>query len=99
MPTISVRLDKDALKEIEFLKKEYKTDKSEIIRRLLDKGVKQAKLEKILEMLRKHKISIEKAAELANLTIYEIIELCKENEIHIGYAKEDLKRDLQKFKL
>lgn len=98
MPTISMRLDKDTLKEVEFLMKEYKTDKSEVMRRLLSKGLKQAKLEKVLEMLRQHKISIGKAAKLAGITIYEMIELCKKNEIHIGYMKDDLKHDLERFK-
>lgn len=99
MPTISVRLDKDTLKEVKFLMEEYRTDKSEVMRRLLDKGLKQAKLEKVLELLRRHKISIGKAAKLAGVTIYEMIELCKKNEVHIGYTKEDLKRDLERFEI
>lgn len=99
MPTMSVRLDKDTLKEIEFLMREYKTDKSEVMRRILDKGLKQAKLEKVLELLRLHKISIGKAAKLAGVTIYEMIEFCKKNEIHVGYTKEDLKRDIERLGL
>lgn len=99
MPAISVRLDKDTLKEVEFLTKEYKTDKSEVVRRILDKGLKQAKLEKALELLRQHKISVGKAAKLAGVTIYEMVELCKKNEIHVGYTKEDLMRDLERFKI
>lgn len=97
MPTISVRLDKAALKEIEFLMREYRADKSEVMRRLLDRGLRQAKLEKALELLRQHKISIGKAAKLAGVTIYEMIELCKKHDVHIGYSKEDLKRDLERF--
>ncbi len=99
MPTISVRLDKGMLKELEFLMREYKTDKSEVMRRLLDKGLRQAKLEKVLEMLRQHKISVGKAANLVGLTIYEMLELCKKNEIHVGYTKKDLKRDIERFGL
>ncbi len=97
MPTISMRLDKHTLKEVEFLMKEYKTDKSEVMRRLLDRGLKQAKLEKVLELLRQHKISIGKAAKLAGVTIYEMIELCRKHEIHVGYTKDDLKHDLERF--
>ncbi len=97
MPTISVRLDKSTLKEVEFLMKEYKTDKSEVMRRLLGRGLKQAKLEKVLELLRQHKISIGKAAKLADVTIYEMIEFCKKNEIRIGYTTEDLRHDLERF--
>ncbi|MFQ5815246.1 MAG: UPF0175 family protein [Candidatus Hydrothermarchaeaceae archaeon] len=79
--------------------KEYKTDKSEVMRRLLDKGLKQAKLEKVIELLRQHKISMGKAAKLAGVTIYEMIELCKKKEIHVGYTKEDLRHDLERFEI
>ncbi len=99
MPTISVRLAKAALKEIEFLMREYRADKSEVMRRLLDRGLRQAKLEKALELLRQHKISIGKAARFAGVTIYEMIELCKKHDVHIGYSKEDLKRDLERFRI
>ena len=99
MPTVSMRLDKDTLKEVEFLMKELKADKSEVMRRLLDKGLKQAKIEKVIEMLREHKISIGKAAELAGVTLYEIIDLCKQKDIPLGYTVEDLKRDVKRFNL
>lgn len=97
MPTVSVRLDGETLKEIEFLMKEYKTDKSEVIRRLLDRGLKQAKLEVVLDLLRRRRISIGRAAELAGVTIYEMIELCRKNKIHLGYTEEDLRRDIERF--
>ncbi|MEE8167636.1 MAG: UPF0175 family protein [Candidatus Hydrothermarchaeales archaeon] len=99
MPTVSVRLDEGTLKDLQFLMKDYKADRSEVLRRLLDRGLKQAKIEKVLGLLREHKISIGKAAKLAGITIYEMIELCKEHEIHIGYTKEDLYRDLERFRI
>ncbi|MFQ6052524.1 MAG: UPF0175 family protein [Candidatus Hydrothermarchaeota archaeon] len=97
MAIVSVRLEEEMLKDIELLMKEYQIDKSEMIRRLLEKALKEAKLEKALELLRKHKISVGKAAKLADVTIYEILDHCKKHEIHIGYSLEDLKRDLERF--
>ncbi len=97
MPTVSVRLDEKTIKDLEFLKKDFQIDRSEVVRRLLKKGLKQAKMEKALELLRQHKISIGKASKIAEVTIYEMIQLCKEHEIHIGYSQEDLKRDLERF--
>ncbi len=99
MPTVSVRIDNHIIKDIELLMKDYKADRSEVVRRLLDRGLRQAKLEKVLELLREHKISMGKAAKLADVTLYEMIELCKKHEIHIGYTNDDLKRDLERFKI
>jgi predicted HTH domain antitoxin len=99
MPTVSVRLDNQIIKDIEFLMRDYKADRSEVIRRLLDRGLRQAKIEKVLELLRQHKISIGKAAKFADVTLYEMIDLCKKHEIHIGYTKDDLRRDLERFKI
>ncbi len=99
MPTVSVRIDNHIIKDIELLMKDYKADRSEVVRRLLDRGLRQAKLEKVLELLREHKISMGKAARLADVTLYEMIELCKKHEIHIGYTRDDLKRDLERFKI
>lgn len=99
MPTVSVRLDNQIVKDIEFLMKDYKADRSEVIRRLIDRGLRQAKIEKVIELLRQQKISIGKAAKLAGVTIYEMIELCKKHEIRIGYTRDDLRRDLERFKI
>ncbi len=99
MPTVSVRLDNSIIRDIEFLMRDYKADRSEVVRRMLDRGLRQAKLEKVLEMLRQHKISMGKAAKLADVTLYELIDLCKEHDIHIGYTKGHLKRDLERFSI
>ncbi|MDI6902516.1 MAG: UPF0175 family protein [Methanocellales archaeon] len=95
--TVSVRLDDEMIKDIELLKEESQVDRSELVRRLLDRALKQAKIEKAIELLREHKISIGKASELAEMTLYEMIELCKTHDIHIGYSLEDMKKDLDRF--
>jgi predicted HTH domain antitoxin len=98
MGTISVRLDEQTLKDLEMIREDAKADRSEIIRRLLDKALKEAKLEKAMELLRKQETSIGKASEIAGVTIYEIIEAMKKYGVHIGYTVEDLRRDMKRFK-
>lgn len=98
MGTISVRLDKQTLKDLEMLREDVKADRSEIIERLLNKALKEEKLEKAMELLRKQKISIGKASEMAEITIYEIIEGMKKYGVHLGYSIEDLRKDMKRFK-
>ena len=94
--TISVRLDKSLLKDLSAIEKNWQADRSEAIRRLLVKAVSSWKIQISLENLRKHKISIGKAAEECNLPLWEMFDLVKENNIDwTGYSKEDLERDLK----
>jgi predicted HTH domain antitoxin len=96
--TISVRLEDKTVKELEELKQELKTAKSEVLRIVLDIGIKQLKIQKALQLLREGKISVGKASELAGVTIYEMLELMKEQEIPYGYTIKDLEDDLKRFK-
>lgn len=50
-----------------------------------------------MELLREHKISIGKAAEIADVSIYEVIDAMKEHGITIGYTMEDLQRDMKRY--
>jgi predicted HTH domain antitoxin len=52
-------------------------------------------LEQVLTLLREGKITRAKAAELAGVSIYEIIELAAKKGIPISYDKGDLEQDLQ----
>ena len=92
---ISVRLDEKSMEDLEKVVDEWHSDRSETIRRLLAKALKQWKIEKALSQLRDHKISIGTAAKICGLDIWEMIELAKENNIDwTGYGKQDLEKDL-----
>lgn len=95
-PTISVRIKEDTLKELDKIEKEWHIDRSESIRRLLNEAIKSWKIENSLEKLKQHKISIGKAAEECNISIWEIMDLAKEKNIDwMSYTKEDLERELK----
>jgi len=96
--TISVRLEDKTVKELKELKQELKTAKSEVLRIVLDIGIKHLKIQKALQLLREGKISVGKASELAGITIYEILELMKEQDISYGYTLKDLEEDFKRFK-
>ncbi len=94
--TISVRLDKALLKDLSQIEKNWQADRSEAIRRLLAKAVNSWKVQNALEKLRMHKVSIGKAAEECELSLWEMIDIAKENDIDwTGYSKQDLERDLK----
>ena len=94
--TISVRLDKELLKDLEEIEKNWQADRSEAIRRLLAKAVNSWKIQNALEKLRQHKTSIGRAAEECGLRLWEMLEIARENSIDwTHYSKEDLEKDLK----
>ena len=94
--TISVRLDKPVLKDIVQISKSLHTDRSEVIRRLLASATQEWKVKEALQKLSEHKISIGKAAEECDLTIWDMLELTKKHNINwTGYSSADLEKDLE----
>ncbi len=57
------------------------------------------KLIEVLELLRKEEISISKAAEIAGITLYEMVKIADDAGILLGYSEKDLEKDVEKFGL
>ena len=95
--TVSVRLDEKTLRALEELAGEFKTDRSEALRRVLAEGLKQVKIRRLVELLRQGRISIGRAAELAEVSLYEVLEIVEREQIPYGYSKQDLEKDLVGF--
>ncbi len=97
--TITTRLPDEFVSDITKVAEEENMDKSAAIRKLLAIALKQWKIKKALELLREHKISIGKASEISEVTLWEMIDLAGENNIDwIGYDEDDLKKSLKILK-
>ncbi len=92
---IATRVDEELLSKIEEVQKDMQIDRSEAIRRILDEGTKQYRLEKAVEQLRDKKITVSKAAELAGVPIWDIMEIMRNREIPIPYSSQDLRKSLE----
>lgn len=94
--TISVRLKKPILKGLIEVEKQWQTDRSEAIRRLLAQAINDWKIKNALENLKLHRISISKAAVECNISLWEMTELVREKSIDwAGYSREDLDKDIK----
>ena len=93
--TLTTRAPDSLAKEIEILAKEEHLDKSSIIRRLLADAVQNKRINKALNLYKDGKISIGKAADIAQLSIWEMLDLICEKGIHIDYGAEELIEDLK----
>lgn len=74
---------------------EEKVDKTKAIKILVFAGWKEIRLEKSLEQYRKGLISLDKAAEIANLTINEMMQQAAANGIKSDETVEEFREGLK----
>jgi len=94
MITTSVRLPREMIEELDRLSREEGVDRGTLVRRLLSDALREYKIKRALEMYRRGKISLWKAAELAGITYREALEELKRRNIPFRYGREELEADL-----
>ncbi len=96
---ITTRLPEEFIKKIKELAKKENLDASTIIRRLLARALEEEKLKMVLERLSLHKISVGKAANILDISLWEMMEIVKKNNIDwTDYNKEELEQDFSLIK-
>ncbi len=95
MRNVSIRLKENFMKEAERLAILEMVDKSIIIREALEKGFADIKLEIAIEMFSKGKMSTSESAEIAGLSIGEMMDELVKRGIKPGITKEDIKGSLE----
>ncbi len=92
---ISARLPRDRIKLIEEIAHEEKVDKSTILDRALEHYTREWSLKKALELYRNGAITLSRSAEIAGLSIWEIIDTLEKRKIVLQYDAEDLEEDMK----
>lgn len=92
--TISARVYKSQLKEIERLARKRGVDKSDALRKLLDEGLKQERLREALQLVREGKVTVWKAAEAAGISYRAMLKALKSENVPFPLTAESLKAEL-----
>jgi len=69
-------------------------DKSAAIRRLLERGIRDWKLERAVNEYRDGKVSLMKASEKAELTVWEFLDELDRRNIHLNISMEAFEKSL-----
>jgi len=93
--TISVRIDKPDLKEIEHLSKLEKKSKSSVLREILDRGIKEKKLEIALEKFRSEEFTAWSAARFAGVPLSKFMDILIQNGVDFHYGVKELREDVE----
>ena len=93
--TVTTRIEESLLHELDKLSNEKQMDRATFLRNLIKKGVNQEKQKFVLNDYKNRKISLQKAAELLDNSLIEMLDLIKRANITLDYTNEELKVDLK----
>lgn len=91
----AVKLKDSLYKEAEKLSKTQGIKVEELIPRALKQGLNVLNEKKVLELYKDRKITLQKAATMLSIDIWEMIEKVKKADLHIDYSVEELAEDLK----
>lgn len=94
LKNISLRLDKKTLEKIDLISKYETLDKSIILRRAIDIGLKKLSLECAINGFSKDELSYSEGAKLADMYVGEFMEILSKKGVKITPYSNDIKRTL-----
>jgi len=95
--TVSVRIGKEELKEIDKISKIEKKSKSGVLRDVFDRGLKEKKLALAIEQFRKNEATAWKAARLAGIPLSQFMDKLSQNGIDFHYGTKELEEDFERL--
>lgn len=93
--SISVRIPKEDLEEIEFLSIEEKRKKSDILRDVLYKGIMEKRLELALKKFQDNEATAWRAASIAGIPLTKFMEILASRKIEFHYGIEEFQDDVR----
>ncbi|MGQ3685186.1 MAG: UPF0175 family protein [Candidatus Loosdrechtia sp.] len=88
-----IKLSDNLYKKLEKASKMHGMEVNDLVTKAIKEGVELLNEKNILELYRNRKITLQKAAEMLSLDIWNIIDKLKKADIHIDYTIENLIED------
>ena len=95
MALISTRIPDDIEKQLKWYAQKEKIGITIAVRKILEKGLAETRLKHALELYQEGRASLWKAAELAGISLWEILEIVRKRRIPMPYTAEDAEKDIK----
>ncbi len=92
---LNIRLPKALLNAVAEMADTEHLDRTAVIRKLIAEGVKQYRLDRAVRLYAEGRISKARAAEMAGVSIYEILDEIERRGLRSPYTAQDARDDLQ----
>ncbi len=93
MKVITARIEDKSYKDLIRITQDEKTELAGILRKLLDESIREWKIKKAIQLLKRREVTIRKAASMAEVSYVEMMDLISKERIDIGYSLSDVEKD------
>jgi predicted HTH domain antitoxin len=94
---VATRLPRKMVADLEKIESIEHSDRSTVLRKLLAKGITDWKLKHAAKLYAEKKVTLERAAMEAGVSVREMLEYMKGRKIPAQYDLEDLEEDIRNF--
>lgn len=92
---LNISLDQNIIESLREISKEEQIPKTTVARKLIVEGILNWRMHSALKLYREGRITKERAAEIAGVSTYDIIETVQQQGYSSHYNLEDLREDLK----
>jgi len=93
--TLTTRVEEGLAKNIDRIASEEGMDRSTVIRRFLNQGVRDWFIRKALEQYESGGLTLWQAAVKCGLSLWEMVEEAKDRGVRVPYSLDELREDLK----
>lgn len=93
--TLSTRLGSDEAKKIDELATDLGLDRGALLKQLIRKGLKDIQTDRALDAYRRGTITLSRAAEIAELSLRDVLLRLPEESIELNYDVREFQRDME----
>lgn len=91
---VTSRVPDDLFEAIEEVQEDERIDRSTAVAQLLERGVKEWRIDTAVQRYRDKEISVGRAADIANLSLWRFLDVLDDRGIEVNYDREDLATDI-----
>jgi predicted HTH domain antitoxin len=96
---ISFVIPKKLRKSLRELQELSGEDQSTLLRRLLDKGIADTKLDIAIQRYISDKVSLEQGAEMAGLSLWRFLDELRKRNVQLKYTLEDAESEVERLRM
>lgn len=91
---VTARVPEDVYEAIETIREDEQTDRSTAIKRLLERGIEDWKLDTAVRRYEEATVSLGRAADIADVSLWRLLDVLDERGVEVNYTEADLEADL-----
>lgn len=92
---LNVRLAPEMIRELDEIAQEEDLDKTTVVRRLLANAIQHWRLEHALRLYQEERVTKARAAEIAGISIYEVMDALRQRGLQAQYTLEEAMTDIK----